>query len=101
VYIREAHPGSTIPGINEGNVVKQTDTLEERRELAAETVKELKLTMPVFVDKIDNKVNAAYAAWPDRLAIVGVDGKLAHYGGKGPAGFKPAEIEDWLKKNVK
>ena len=57
--------------------------------------------MPVVVDKIDNKVNAAYAAWPDRLAIIGVDGKVAQYGGRGPGGFKPSEIEDWLKKNVK
>ncbi len=101
MYIREAHPGSKIPGILDGKVVKQTDTLEERRVLALETVKELKLTMPVVVDKIDNKVNAAYAGWPDRMAIVGVDGKVALYGGRGPGGFKTSEVEDWLKKNVK
>ncbi len=100
VYIREAHPGSIVPGINDGQAVRQTDTLEERRELAAETVQELKLSFPVVVDKIDNKVNAAYAGSPDRLVIVGVDGKVAFYGERGPKGFKPSEVEAWLKNFV-
>ncbi len=101
VYIREAHPGSIIPGINDGQAIQQTDTLAERRELAAETVKELKLSFPVVVDKTDNKVNAAYAGWPERLVVVGVDGKIAYKGSKsGPGGFKPSEIEAWLKKGV-
>ncbi len=101
VYIREAHPGSIIPGINDGKAIKQTDTLEERRELAAETVKQLKLSFPIVVDKTDNKVNAAYAGWPERLAVVGVDGKIAYKGSKsGPGNFKPGEVEAWLKKGV-
>jgi type I thyroxine 5'-deiodinase len=51
------------------------------------------------VDKDDNKVNAAYAGWPERLVVVGVDGKIAYYGGPGPFGFRPNEVEDWLKKH--
>lgn len=43
-------------------------------------------------------MNAAYAGWPDRMAVVGVDGKIAYYGGKGPGGFKPQEVEKWLKE---
>ena len=27
----------------------------------------------------------------------GVDGKIAYYGGPGPGGFKPGEVEKWLK----
>lgn len=69
--------------------------------MAAETVKELKLNFPVVVDKTDNKVNASYAGWPERLVVVGVDGKIAYKGSKsGPGGFKPAEVEAWLKKGV-
>jgi type I thyroxine 5'-deiodinase len=52
------------------------------------------------IDKEDNKVNAAYSAWPDRLYVVGKDGKVAYKGGPGPGGFKPAELEAWLKKNA-
>lgn len=97
VYIREAHPGSRIPAINDGKTIEQTDSIAVRMALAAQTARALKLTMPVVVDKEDNKVNAAYAGWPDRLAVVGVDGKLAYYGKRGPAGFKVGEVEKWLK----
>lgn len=99
VYIREAHPGSQIPGINDGKPIDQTDTLADRMKLANEFARELKLTLPIVVDKEDNQVNAAYAAWPNRLAVVGVDGKLA-YLEKSGAGFAPGEMEDWLKNFV-
>ncbi len=99
VYIREAHPGSQIPGINNGETIQQTETLAERRELAADFAEELKLTMPVLVDKEDNKVNATYAGWPNRLVIVGVDGKIA-YMEKTGAGFMWGEVEQWLKNFV-
>ena len=29
------------------------------------------------------------------MAVVGVDGKIAYYGGPGPGGFKPNEV--WMK----
>jgi hypothetical protein len=57
--------------------------------------------VPTVIDREDNKVNAAYAGWPDRLYVVGVDGKIAFKGGPGPSGFKPQEVEEWLKKNVR
>ena len=60
-----------------------------------------KLTMPTLIDRADNQVNQAYGAWPDRLYVVGVDGKIAYQGGPGPGGFKVAEVEKWLSDNVK
>ncbi len=99
VYIREAHPGSKIPGINGGQAINQTETLAQRMKLAAEFAQELKLTMPLVVDKEDNKVNAAYAGWPNRFVIVGVDGKIA-YLEKSGAGFKWGEVEAWLQHFV-
>ena len=45
--------------------------------------------------------HAAYAAWPDRLYVVGVDGKIAYQGGPGPGGFRVNEVEAWLKVNTK
>ena len=53
------------------------------------------------IDKDDNKVNAAYAGWPDRMYVVAADGKIAYKGGPGPGGFKPAEVEAWLRANAK
>lgn len=99
VYIREAHPGSRIPGINAGETINQTETLAGRMKLAAEFARELKLTLPVLVDKEDNKVNAAYAGWPNRLVVVGVDGKLAYVEKQG-ASFMPSATAEWLKQNT-
>ena len=72
----------------------------ERAAHAGTCVASLKLSIPTVIDRDDNAVNAAYAGWPDRLYVVGADGKIAYKGGPGPAGFKPAEVEDWLRKNT-
>jgi hypothetical protein len=79
----------------------QTNSVEERNERAQVCTATLKLSMPTLVDKADNKVNQAYAGWPDRMYVVGVDGKIAYQGGPGPRGFRPDEVEAWLKKNTK
>ena len=57
--------------------------------------------MPALIDSDDNIVNRAYAGWPDRLYVVGVDGKVAYKGGQGPFGFKTPELEAWLRTNIK
>ena len=102
VYIREAHPDSVLIVEKDGEevleAVVQTDSLEARNETAQVCALSLDLSIPTLVDKQDNKVNAAYAGWPDRLVVVGVDGNIAYYGSKGPSGFKPNEVEAWLKE---
>lgn len=80
--------------------VGQTQKIDERTEVAQQCVATLKLTMPTLIDREDNVVNYTYAAWPDRLYIVGVDGKIAYQGGPGPKGFKVDEVEKWLKDNL-
>jgi hypothetical protein len=81
--------------------IAQTDSLKKRNENAQMCLATLKLTIPAVVDKADNKVNQAYAGWPDRLVVVGVNGKIAYLGGPGPGEFKPAEVEAWLRKSFK
>jgi hypothetical protein len=49
------------------------------------------------VDGLDNATSRAYGAWPDRLYIVGTDGKIAFAGAPGPKGFEPDEVEASLK----
>ena len=105
VYIREAHPDSVLFTHKEGaeSLLKilQTDTLADRTENAVMCLETLKLTCPTVVDREDNAVNAAYAGWPDRLYVVDAAGKIAYRGGPGPGGFKPNEVEEWLKENTK
>lgn len=104
VYIREAHPDSVVFILKDGKKllekIGQTNTLQERSVRAQQCTAMLKL-MPAVVDKEDNKVNYAYAGWPERLVVVGVDGKIAYMGGPGPGGFRVGEVEEWLKQNAK
>jgi hypothetical protein len=105
IYIREAHPDSVVTVVKDGkkvlDKVSQTNDAKERGERAQQFLDAMKVTIPTLIDKSDNKVNAAYSGWPERLFVVGTDGKIAYKGGPGPGGFKSAEVEQWLKANVK
>jgi len=102
VYIREAHPDSVLYTKIDGKEVLlkigQTSDLASRSEKAEQCAATLNLTLPTVIDKADNKVNTAYAGWPDRLYIVGKDGKIAYKGGPGPGGFKINEMTAELEK---
>ena len=39
-------------------------------------------------------------ALPDRLYLVGKDGKITYAGGRGPRGFKPDELEDAIREEL-
>ena len=56
--------------------------------------------MPTVIDDEDNTVSAAYDVFPDRLYVIGVDGRIAYKGKHGPHGFSPAEVDRWLKENT-
>jgi hypothetical protein len=106
VYVREAHPGSVLPvkkgeGAGVMEKIEQTADLKSRSRHAEICRSMLGMTFPAVVDREDNKVNAAYAGWPIRMVIVGVDGKVAYIGGPGPGGFKTPEVRTWLEKNAK
>jgi hypothetical protein len=68
-------------------------TIEERRAVAGECAAALAYGVRTYVDDMDDYVNNAYAAWPTRLYLVGLDGKIAYAGGMGPYGFKPAKLQ--------
>jgi hypothetical protein len=47
----------------------------------------------MVVDGVDNAVASAYGGWPERLYLIGRDGRVAFQGGEGPFGFRPEELE--------
>jgi len=103
VYIREAHaedewvtPDNTAAGIS----IMQPTTLAERQGAASQCCDAMGFSFPVVVDDVDDTVATAYAAWPDRLYVVGADGRIAYQGGFGPFGFRPDEVRQWLEANV-
>jgi len=104
VYIREAHPtdGRTSrKNDRDGIKVKSPKTLEEREEVASECSQSMDLSIPFLIDNMKNEVGAAWAGWPDRIYIVGKDGKVSYQGGPGPWGFDPVEAERKLKTLLK
>ena len=104
VYIREAHPeeGWILPeNRRSGLAVHEPTSDEARRGVASTCATNLRLQMPMVVDRIDNAVASAYGGWPDRLYLVGRDGRIAFQGGEGPFGFKPDELERAIERQLR
>jgi hypothetical protein len=103
VYIREAHPSdgwATKGNERMGIAIPDPKNWAERADIARTACVKLDISMPCIVDELDDAVNKAYAAWPDRLYVVDKDGRIAVKGGPGPRGFAPSvlEAERWLAK---
>ena len=69
--------------------IEQHRTLDQRIAEARAGALNLGLSMPVLVDGMDNAVSDAFAAWPERLYVLGADGRIAFAGGPGPWEFEP------------
>ena len=91
--MREAHPIDGNAPSTFGLVEDPVDD-RERLQVAGTCVEELDLPMPALIDRVDDKVSLAYAAWPDRLYLIGKDGRVVYAGDRGPQGFDP---EAWMK----
>ncbi len=103
VYIKEAHPTDEwqVPA-NEADSVcySQPRTLTDRLAIAKDFVERFTWSLPMVVDAMDNGADSAYAAWPERLYVVGRDGRVAWKGAMGPEGYDPEGVEAWLRANV-
>jgi thiol-disulfide isomerase/thioredoxin len=99
VYVREAHPtdGWRMESNDRVGVsTKQPTTYEERVEVAQTCGRHLNLGFPMLVDTIDDRVGAQYSGMPGRFYLIDHSGKVAFKNGRGPYGFKPAELEQSL-----
>ena len=99
IYCREAHAADSDRPT--GTDVEQPVSTQERREVAASFLDEMKLDIPAVLDTIDDKTSKDYASLPDRLYLVAKNGKIAYAGGRGPRGFKPDELEKAIEKELK
>ncbi len=111
VYISEAHPVDGWwfgKGLSKWLVklysprvsmdIYAHKTLEERRKAAGQCQDALLYEIRIYVDEMDDAVSEAYAAYPDRLYLVGADGKVVYAGGLGPFGFRPSELGAAIEK---
>lgn len=106
VYIKEIHPtdGWQVKENDKDEVLyRQHQSMDERVEVGQTCMLKLALEMPALVDEMDDAVAQAYAAVPERLYLIGRDGKVAYKGGIGPMFFRPSEweqaITDYLEAN--
>ncbi len=104
IYIREAHPSDGWQVLqNKRDMLEINDpkTFEERRRVAQDFAERFELKLPVLIDDLDDRVNRAYAAWPDRLYVVDAKGKLAYVGKPGPRGFSVGDLPPVLERLLK
>lgn len=112
VYVREAHAidgvlperqsGTWLMGTPERSLLVETPLdLGERTTLAQRCASEMELGFPLLVDGMDDAVEAAYAAWPERLYLVDLDGSVVYRGEPGPDGFDPDELAGVLDELVR
>ena len=61
----------------------------ERAFLAGTCVRNLGIKFPALIDGFDNRVEAAYTGWPDRLYLIEPGGRIVYKSKAGPFGFHP------------
>jgi Iodothyronine deiodinase len=103
IYISEAHPDDEWQmdsNRKDAMVYKQPKSDDERQAMAKILVDRLKYRIPVALDPIDGRAEKAFAAWPERIYVIGRDGRIVFKGGMGPFGFKPEKAEAALAQAV-
>lgn len=104
VYIKEAHPSDDWKmSVDKGTqrFIKDPVNTFERFQVANSCMNELDISIPCLIDEMENAAAYAYKGWPDRLYVVGKEGKIAYHGGPGPRGFLPADMEAGLVQELK
>ena len=107
VYVQEAHPTDgwqTANNITDNVLFRQHQSYDEREEVAQTCSIDLHINLPILIEEMDNAIDEAYGAAPERLYLIGADGKVAYQGGAGPHFFDLDEwehaIEAYLKARV-
>jgi len=81
-------------------VFDQPKTDDDRKDAAKILVDKLQYRLPLALDAIDDRAGKAFAAWPERIYVVGADGRVVYKGGMGPFGFHPEEVEGVLAAHL-
>jgi hypothetical protein len=104
VYVQEAHPTDgwqVDSNVQEGVLYRQHQTFDEREAVANACSLDLRMPLPILIEEMDNGIDEAYGAAPERLYVIGADGRVAYQGGAGPHFFDPDEWEQAIQACVK
>jgi type I thyroxine 5'-deiodinase len=97
VYVQEAHATDgwqTENNMTDGVLFRQHQSFDEREEVAEACSLDLQLPLPVLIEEMDNAIDEAYGAAPERLYFIGADGRVAYQGGAGPHFF---DLDEWAE----
>ena len=100
VYIQEAHPTDLwqLPSnVKDGVLYASPQSADERTSTAQACVRNLGIKIPAVLDGIDNRTERAYTGWPDRMYLIGKDGRVRFKTPPGPFGFSTKELEKALQ----
>ncbi len=103
VYILEAHPSDVWQmqsNLKDQVVFASPKNEEERAFVAGACVRKLGIKFPAVLDGFDNTVERAYTGWPDRLYLIGWQGKVPYRRQSGPFGFHPDDLRAAIVKLV-
>jgi hypothetical protein len=76
-----------------GIAFAQPQSDAERTAVAGKCCKALAMSIPMVVDGVDDRVGNLYSGMPDRLYLIGADGRVLFKSGRGPFGFNARELE--------
>ena len=80
IYTKEANPIEQNPAQfsrdAKGTPVTQAKLYDERAAMAAKTIAEAKVAMPVLVDEMDNPLWCTYGRLPNNAFLIGSDGRI-------------------------
>jgi len=101
VYVQEAHPTDgwqTDSNVAEGVLLRQHQSFHEREEAAQTCSIDLHISIPTLVEEMDNAIDEAYGAAPERLYLIGKDGNVYYHGGAGSHLFDLDELDEAIKR---
>lgn len=103
VYIEEAHPTDLWQmdsNVRAGVLFRSPRSDQERNDTATACVRKLGIRIPAVRDGIANGVEREYTGWPDRLYLIGRDGRVVFKSAPGPFGFDPSGLRTALERTV-
>ena len=95
VYVQEAHPTDgwqTDSNLRDGVLFAQHKSVGERETVAQSCSLDRGITVPILIEDMDDAVDEAYGAAPERLYLIGADGRVVYKGGAGPFFF---DLDQW------
>jgi len=79
-------------------LLRQHQSFDEREEAAQTCSIDLHISIPTLVEEMDNVIDEAYGAAPERLYLIGKEGNVFYHGGAGPHLFDLDELDEAIQR---